>query len=210
MWLNRVTVKLSLVINLELSIHVLYLYFQAALAAWVTVLRIMGDLPDTDFGERLTVAGVCIDHRTWRPPSLSAIHSFQHTHTRARMQACTHATHIHIAFKRGSIRNWAVISTVTSWSHPASNWYVGMFTSIYYTCYIHTGNDAGTDMAERPLFINGKYGSTTMHNKQADPMDCRQLSLFPYYNCVRFALLRPYLTKKQHTQQNQDSRTHIR
>ncbi|KAL5003971.1 hypothetical protein ScPMuIL_017427 [Solemya velum] len=29
----------------------------AALAAWVTVLRIMGDLPDTDFGERLTVAG---------------------------------------------------------------------------------------------------------------------------------------------------------
>lgn len=32
--------------------------FQASLASWVTILRIMGDLPDADLGDTLAVAGV--------------------------------------------------------------------------------------------------------------------------------------------------------
>ena len=31
---------------------------QAALASWVTILRIMGDLPEVDIGESFAVAGV--------------------------------------------------------------------------------------------------------------------------------------------------------
>jgi hypothetical protein len=33
---------------------------QASLAAWVTILRIMGDLPEVDYGESFAVAGVSI------------------------------------------------------------------------------------------------------------------------------------------------------
>ena len=32
--------------------------FQASLATWVTILRIMGDLPEADYGENLAVSGV--------------------------------------------------------------------------------------------------------------------------------------------------------
>ena len=35
--------------------------FQASLASWVTLLRIMGDLPDHDYGEGFAVAGVRMD-----------------------------------------------------------------------------------------------------------------------------------------------------
>lgn len=35
-----------------------YCILQASLASWVTILRIMGDLPDADVGDTLAVAGV--------------------------------------------------------------------------------------------------------------------------------------------------------
>ena len=36
----------------------IFLYLQASLASWVTLLRIMGDLPEMNASEGLTVAGV--------------------------------------------------------------------------------------------------------------------------------------------------------
>ena len=38
--------------------HQLLFELQASLATWVTILRIMGDLPEADFGESIAVPGV--------------------------------------------------------------------------------------------------------------------------------------------------------
>ena len=43
--------------NLVFSDYI-FLYLQASLASWVTLLRIMGDLPEMNASEGLTVAGV--------------------------------------------------------------------------------------------------------------------------------------------------------
>ena len=36
----------------------LFSFLQASLATWVTILRVMGDLPEADYGESIAVAGV--------------------------------------------------------------------------------------------------------------------------------------------------------
>lgn len=47
-------------LTVYVDLYFRYLHFQASLASWVTLLRIMGDLPETDASEGISVPGVGI------------------------------------------------------------------------------------------------------------------------------------------------------